>query len=96
MLVCDNCLHSFVCKYMDTMTPQDKCKCYKNRNDVIIIPDNATNGDMIKAIFPGTTGTGFDAQLNFEMHLNNEHNYHVGKFNQDWWNEPYVYKENKE
>ena len=64
--------------------------------NAVIIPDNATNGDMIKTIFPGTTGMGFDAQLNFEMHLDNEHNYHVGKFNQDWWNEPYVYKENKE
>lgn len=47
--------------------------------NAIPIPDNATNGDMIKAIFPN-----YD-----EIELTEE--YPSGKtyFSSDWWNAPY-------
>ena len=42
---------------------------------VISIPDNATNGDVIKAVFPKIPRT-------LLFHIEN----HMG---QDWWNAPY-------
>lgn len=99
MLVCDNCLHSFVCKYMDTMTPQDNCKCYRNRNGVIIIPGNPTNGDIIKTLFPETL-IYVDTALKmvwfciYEDKQDEDFDKHI-TFPLDWWNAPYKKGENK-
>lgn len=51
----------------------DKVEPYK-KVDVIIIPDGATNGDMLKAVFPDeSTFNGGEC---------------VG-FKKEWWNAPY-------
>ena len=50
-------------------------------HNTIIIPQNATNGDMIKALFP--------------MFVESEKNYDAVEINfkNDWWNTPYESKE---
>lgn len=53
--------------------------------DAIIIPDGATNGDMIKVMFPNLNFTNVLAK----MYAQN------GKTLSDWWNTPYK-KEMKE
>lgn len=46
----------------------------------IEIPNNATNGDMIKALFPNISVYEHGATYS----INNEYN-----FNSTWWNSPY-------
>jgi hypothetical protein len=62
--------------------------------DVIPIPKDATNGDMIKAVFPGcedwkatikpATGEAHDTHF---VELPN--NMTINKFDESWWNAPY-------
>jgi len=52
--------------------------------DVIPIPDGATNGDMIKAMFPNELPTIITSTLWWGDNMG---------FNKDWWNAPY--KNNK-
>ena len=53
--------------------------------NAIVIPDNATNGDVIKAIFPiccsnmGNLDNGIVVDFVGDLHT----------FNKDWWNAPY-------
>ena len=48
---------------------------------MIPFPDGATNGDMIKALFPRTpTGVSLDVWFDGEM---------IFKTSEDWWNAPY-------
>ena len=60
------------------------------RVNAIEIPDNATNGDMIKAMFP-------KAPIKYEEFLIKIHFYEPAKiditFHKCWWDAPY--KENK-
>ena len=57
-------------------------KCNPN---IIEIPDNATNGDMIKALF--------DCELNDELCYSYlwkiDKNGYYSQFDKDWWNAPY-------
>ena len=59
------------------------------------IPDNATNGDVIKAMFPDagirflTTLTGIHTvAVDFKENILDQ-SYCVYTFNLDWWNAPY-------
>ena len=55
---------------------------------MIKIPDNATNGDVIKALFPKIKYYNEDTScvtLKIDM---GEHNEYVD-FYEDWWNAPY-------
>lgn len=54
----------------------------------IPIPDNATNGDMIEAMFPNLKGR----EKAFAIELNVNKN-KVGNISVDWWNAPYEEKE---
>ena len=57
------------------------------RDDVITIPDGATNGDMIKQLYDKTpTGVNFDYFA--------ESGEMVFTTLNDWWNAPYVRKGN--
>ena len=59
-----------------------------------LIPENPTNGDMIKAMFP-------DAEIRFTVNLSDMHAVHVKfgdntyicydnhLFSREWWNAPY-------
>ena len=53
--------------------------------EVVIIPDNATNGDMIKALF--------DCKVVEETHstyvVNMGKDYFWKNFEKSWWNAPY-------
>lgn len=61
----------------------DRVKPYK-KLDVILIPDGATNGDMIKAAFPNLKveieGTYITCWID-------EHRWFAPDYN--WWNTPY-------
>lgn len=51
------------------------------KDDVVYnIEDNATNGDMIKAIFPNELLTSITSTLWWGDNMS---------FNKDWWNAPY-------
>lgn len=61
--------------------------------NAIRIPENATNGDMLKAIFPQWNlreGIGFEYKLFGEKHK------FEGLVDEDWWNAPYRIKEDNE
>ena len=47
------------------------------------IPDNATNGDVIKAMFPNGTTAKFATFMRF---IDGEHYFNCSE---DWWNAPY-------
>lgn len=52
---------------------------------VVVIPDNATNGDMIKTMFPSI-------KIDFETYTKSEVvHFRDGdaEFSHDWWNAPY-------
>ena len=49
---------------------------------IVIIPKDATNGDMLKALYPKVTA-GFIGH----------YVYHIGEFDLEWWNAPYKDKE---
>ena len=61
--------------------------------NVVVIPDNATNGDMVKAI----TGEDFSRGASIYNHdlMICEGEYYLA-FNIDWWNAPYKGSEGKE
>lgn len=59
--------------------------------DAIIVPENATVGDMIKAMFPDAY-TGLSVRDNEVYIMNNGER--TCRFSLDWWNAPYK-KENE-
>ena len=76
--------------------PEENCKLicsdgrpflpsYKWIKNGTPIPDNATNGDMIKAMFPNADIEihNITVYVIFDMHSN------VISFDLDWWNAPY-------
>lgn len=52
--------------------------------NAIVIPDNVTNGDMIKAVFPNAMVYNAGIAMDVEFLEDEEH-----WFNKDWWNAPY-------
>ena len=52
--------------------------------NAIPIPDNATNGDIIKAMFPNLKGREKTFEINVTVNINP-----IGTFTVDWWNAPY-------
>ena len=88
-MICDDCIHKIVC----VKVYNDDWCAFKQTTETInavIIPDNATNGDMIKAIFPETII--YDDI--YVMHIG------IGRadmnFRKDWWYAPYKRGENNE
>lgn len=57
--------------------------------DAIIIPKGATNGDMLKAMFPQLKTIGFmtTTKKKIVVALYPEDSFH--DFDLDWWNAPY-------
>ena len=51
------------------------------------IPDNATNGDMIKVLFPNCDYLEFIHDIN--VYPDKTKQKVVGNFDRDWWNAPY-------
>lgn len=60
-----------------------------------LIPDNATNGDMIKALFPNAEYWD-STEFENEERINFEGNDCLECLNLDWWNAPYKKGENNE
>ena len=58
----------------------DTRKAIKN---VTPLPDNATNGDVIKAMFPNGTTAKF---VTFMRFIDGEHYFNCSE---EWWNAPY-------
>lgn len=56
--------------------------CYKAVCNGTPIPDNATNGDVIMAMFPNVNVYEHNGGATYSV--NNEYN-----FNATWWNSPY-------
>jgi len=54
--------------------------------DVIPIPEGATNGDMIKAMFPQWD---LREEIGYEYKLFGETHKFEGLVDEDWWNAPY-------
>lgn len=52
----------------------------------LYIPDNATNGDMIKALFPNASRT---AENDNYVYIENLDSYIPHEFFSNWWNSPY-------
>lgn len=53
--------------------------------DVIVIPENATNGDMIKAMFSSASFVEVEYVPIIRMRVGD---YYID-FTKDWWNAPY-------
>ena len=88
-MICDDCIHKTVCAkvYSD-----DWC-AFKQTTETInavIIPDNATNGDMIKALYPKIHSIVFTDYGTVKVKvfgLDSEKLY--CEFLASWWNAPY-------
>jgi len=63
-------------------------KLCKEEGSIIAIPDGATNGDMIKALFPDAEIIFKDGfyETTVDWHTKT-HRCHL--FDNDWWNSPY-------
>ena len=58
--------------------------------NVIPIPEGATNGDMIKAMFPNCEQKEHMNNGYFEMYFDNDlRNASYMRVSKDWWNAPY-------
>ena len=60
--------------------------------DVIPIPEGATNGDVIKAMFPQWD---LREEIGYEYKLFGETHKFEGLVDEDWWNSPYHIRNNK-
>ena len=65
------------------------------REDVVRIPDNTTNGDVIKALFPDLKITRELKDVVTVYALCPDGNEFVIHFDSDWWNAPYRRDENE-
>ena len=61
--------------------------CYKAVCNGTPIPDNATNGDVIKAMFPYCKYNEYFADV--EMRTEENDTRFKSVFDRDWWDEPY-------
>lgn len=67
-----------------------ECMLHAIKNGIVLpktIPDNPTNGDMIKALFPQLT---HETNTEYFGKISNPNNYDFIKTNIDWWNAPYT------
>ena len=55
----------------------------ENVENVILIKNGATNGDVVKAMFPNGTTAKF---VTFMRFIDGEHYFNCSE---DWWNAPY-------
>ena len=60
---------------------------YEAIKNGIPIPDNATNGDVIKAMFPNGKYNEYFADVEMKTEENDTRFKSV--FDRDWWDEPY-------
>ena len=68
------------CGFIPEEDNEELCKAIDNGTP---IPDNITNGDVIKAMFPNGTTAKFCTFLRF---IDGEHYFDCSE---DWWNAPY-------
>lgn len=64
----------------------------KEEGSIIVVPDGATNGDIIKAMFPDAEITMPRNPLNPNSCVIVNYNYnekHYNYYRLDWWNSPY-------
>jgi hypothetical protein len=54
----------------------------------IVFPDNATNGDMIKAMFPNGKEYDNDGDVRYEIEIDFDYSF-CSYFDGVWWNAPY-------
>lgn len=66
--------------YSDFTTRLSMKKCTEIIANGTPIPDNATNGDVVKAMFPNELLTSITSTLWWGDNMS---------FNKDWWNAPY-------
>lgn len=79
--------NSFSIKTMESLDAAIKALEQEPKVNNITIPQNATNGDMIEAMFPNLKGR----EKAFEIELNVNKN-KVGDASVKWWNAPYKYE----
>ena len=72
---------SFFYAYHDT---DDFYDCLKNG---IIVPENATNGDVMKAVFPSTVKEVLGRFVYSIITIDSSGNKH--SYSKDWWDAPY-------
>ena len=72
---------------MEKRTFRKAVETAEEAETVLGIPDNPTNGDMIKAIFPGELLTSITSTLWWGDNMS---------FNRDWWNAPYKSQESED
>lgn len=75
----------------DLMTLNKRLRDYENVEDVIVINKNATNGDIIKALFPHIE---IFEPNKYEIAI--KHDLGWLAFKKEWWNEPYNRRTNNE
>jgi hypothetical protein len=65
--------------------PENDTKLFMAIKNGILLPDNATSGDVLKAIFPDAENIRVDngLPLNFVLEFDLHRNY------KNWWNSPY-------
>lgn len=58
---------------------------------IFIIPEGATNGDIIKLLFPNGKeyDTINDGCIRYEIEIDFDYSY-CSYFDEVWWNEPYI------
>ena len=82
---CNRCIHCEVCSFVG----RESCDFY---SDVIPIPDNATNGDIIRLMFPDAEVYDY-AELDYKRvdfgKVKGAKNYQKISVDTDWWNAPY-------
>jgi len=76
---------------IDNSKVDNMVKLYK-KVDAILIPDNATNGDVIRAIFPQWD---LREEIGYEYKLFGETHKFEGLVDEDWWNSQYKKEWNK-
>ena len=91
-MICDDCIHRTVCAkvYSD-----DWCAFKQTTETInaIIIPDNATNGDMIKTMFHIRKEIFTDYGTIKVYGLDDEKT--PNEFLVEWWNVPYKLSKSK-
>ena len=76
---------SYKATICENMTPPDVKNVVVGIKNGIQIPDNATNGDVIKALFPSER----DEHSMTPIHLMYDGLDFVKEFRREWWNAPY-------
>ena len=60
----------------------------ENLQNIIIISKAATNGDMIKAIFPNSKEYDNDGDVRYKIEIDFDYSF-CSYFDEVWWNAPY-------